>query len=113
MVLKSVNLGVAFLLELGMLAAFAYWGFQTGSNLPVKLVLGIGVSMLVVLIWGRFMAPRSETRLTGAPYLLLKLILFGAAAIALAVAGQTTLAVVFAVVAVINQILLLVWKQES
>ncbi len=55
------------------------------------------------------MAPRSATRLTGARYLLLKLVLFGAAAIGLAVAGQPTLAVVFAVAAMVNQVLLVVW----
>jgi hypothetical protein len=113
MALKAINLGVAFLLELGMLAAFAYWGFTTGTNLPVRLVLGIGVPLLAILIWGRFMAPQSKARLTGSSYLMLKIILFGAAAIALAVAGQTTLALIFVVVSVINQILLLVWKPET
>jgi hypothetical protein len=112
-VLKNINLAIAFLLELCMLGALVYWGFQMGGSVPVKLVLGIGVPLVVAVIWGRFMAPRSETRLRGTSYLLLKLILFGAAAIALALAGQVTLAVVFAVVSVINQIGLTVWKQEA
>ncbi len=113
MALKNINLGVAFLLELAMLAAFAYWGLQTDASLPVRIVLGIGAPLLAALIWSRFMAPRSTTRLTGALYYLLKLILFGLAVIALAAAGQSTVAVVFAVVAVINQFLLMVWKQET
>jgi Protein of unknown function (DUF2568) len=113
MVLKPINLGIAFLLELCMLAALAYWGFQTGSSLFLKIVLGIGAPVLAVVIWARFMAPKSQTRLTGSSYLVLKLILFGAAAMALAAAGQTTLAIIFAVVAVINQILLMVWQQET
>lgn len=96
-----------------MLAALAYWGWQTGDTLPVKLVLGIGAPVLAAILWARFMAPRSTTRLTGAAYLLLKFILFGAAALGLALAGQTTLAVVFAVVAVINQVLLMGWKDET
>jgi hypothetical protein len=113
MALKTINLGVAFLLELAMLAAFAYWGLQTDASLPLRVVLGIGVPLLAALIWARFMAPKSARRLTGTRYLLLKFILFGLAAIALAVAGQSTLAVVFVVVAVINQLLLVVWKQET
>ena len=113
MALKAINLGITFLLELGMLAAFAYWGFTTGSTLPVQLLLGIGVPLLAILIWGRFMAPKSSTRLTGMAYLVLKSILFGAAALGLVAVGQTTLAVIFVVVSVINQILLLVWKQET
>jgi hypothetical protein len=111
MTLQAVNLAVTFLLELCMLAALASWGFQTGSNLVLKIVLGIGTPLLAILIWGRFMAPRSETRLTGSSYLLLKFILFGAAAIALVLTGQTALAIIFAVVAMINQVLLIVWKQ--
>ena len=111
--LKSINLGIAFLLELAMLGALAYWGFQTGGSLVVQLLLGIGAPLLAILIWGRFMAPRSETRLTGLPYIAVKSILFGLAAIALASAGQVTWAIVFAVVAVVNQVLLIASKQET
>ena len=113
MTVKVVNLGIAFLLELCALAALAYWGFQTSDNLALKIVLGIGSPLLIAVIWGRFMAPTSKTRLTGSRYLLVKLIIFGIAAIALAVAGQVTLAIIFAVVSVINEILLIVWKQDA
>lgn len=112
MILKSINLAVAFLLELCMLAALAYWGFQAESTL-LKIVLGIGAPALAIVIWGLFMAPRSPRRLTGWAYLILKSVLFGIAAIVLAAAGQAALAVVFVAVAVINQILLLVWQQET
>jgi hypothetical protein len=111
--LQAINLGIAFLLELCMLGALAYWGFQGTDSVPLKLLLGIGVPIVVIVIWARFMAPNSSTRLTGTAYLLLKLVLFGAAAIALAMAGQATLAIIFAVVAVVNQVLLMVWKQET
>ena len=111
--LKAVNLGIAFLLELCVLAALAYWGFQTADSLLLKIVLGIGAPLLVAVIWGRFMAPTSKGRLTGLRYLLAKLVIFGVAAIALAVAGQVTLAIIFAIVSVINQILLIVWKQDA
>lgn len=113
MVLQSINLGVAFLLELCMLGALAYWGFRASDNGLVKIVLGLGTPLLAIVIWARFMAPQSKTRLTGWSYLLLKFVLFGAAALGLVAAGQLTLAIIFAVVAVINQILLVVWKQET
>ena len=110
MALKTINLGVAFLLELAMLAALAYWGLQTEASLLLRIVLGVGAPLIAALIWARFMAPKSKTRLTGTAYLALKFVLFGAAAVALAAAGQSTLAVVFVVVAVINQVLLMVWQ---
>jgi hypothetical protein len=111
--LKSINLGVAFVLELCLLVAFAYLGFQLGATPLVKVVLAIGAAVLVALIWGRYMAPKSETRLTGAAYLALKFVLFGLAALGLAIFGQGTLAIIFAVVSLINQVLLLVWQQET
>ncbi len=109
--LKSVNLALAFLLELCLLAALAYWGAQTGVGLLMQLVLGIGVPLLAAVIWGVFLAPRSSRRVTGVLYIVLKLILFGIAVLALAVTGQPTLAISFAVVVVINVALGYVWKQ--
>jgi Protein of unknown function (DUF2568) len=110
-ILKPINLALAFLLELALLAAFAYWGFQTGSSTLVKILLGIGLPLLVALIWGIFMAPNSTRHLQGGAYLALKALLFGLGVAALMAAGRTTLGVLFAVVVVINTILLFIWGQ--
>ncbi len=113
MALKLVNLGITFLLELCMLAALAFAGLQVNGSLYLKIGLAIGAPLLAAVIWGRFMAPTAARRLTGTSYLLLKLILFAVAAIALAFAGQPTLAVIFAIVSVINQVLLIAWHQDT
>lgn len=105
--LKGLNLALTFFLELAMLIALGYWGFTQSG-----LILGIGAPLLAAVIWGLWMAPKSTRRLTGVRYLLLKFILFGAAAQALVAAGQPVWAVVFAVVALLNQILLIVWDQR-
>jgi hypothetical protein len=109
-VLKSLNLSLAFFLELAMLAAFAYWGFHTGQSTIVKIGLGIGIPLLVAVIWGLFMAPNSSRRLQGAAYLALKLLLFGLAVAALITTSNDTLGIVLGVVVVINTILLYVWQ---
>jgi hypothetical protein len=111
--LKNVNLGIAFLLELCMLAALAYWGYHTGGNLPLKIALGIGAPLLAAVIWSRFMAPMAQTRLNGLSYLVVKAVIFGIAILALAIAGQVTLAIIFAAISVTNQILLMAWHQET
>jgi len=111
--IKGVNLGIAFLLELCALAALAYWGFQTGSSTVLKLILGFAAPVLTAVIWGRFMAPTSKTRLRGMSYLLVKILIFGIAAIALAAAGQVTLAILFAAISIVNQVLLIVWRQDA
>ncbi len=113
MQLKAINLAIAFLLELCALAALAYWGFQVGDGLLLKVVLGIGAPLLMAVIWGRFMAPTSKNRLSGAAYLLVKAVIYGIAAIALATAGQLVLAIIFILASVVNQILLIVWQQET
>ena len=59
--LKSANMALSFLLELCMLAALAYWGFQHEA-LILKIILGVGVPLAVVVIWGVFLAPRSARR---------------------------------------------------
>jgi hypothetical protein len=110
--LKSVNLGLSFLLELCALAALAYWGFQVSSGPIMAVVLGIGAPLLMALVWGRFAAPASRTRLPIPALLVLKLVIFALAAAALAVAGQPVPAAVFAVVVVINLALAQLWDQQ-
>jgi Zn-dependent protease len=109
--LKGANLALAFFLELGMLAAFFFWGIQTGTETLVKIILGVGAPLLVAVVWGLFLAPKSSRRLKGLTLHAVELAIFGLAALALAAAGQPTLAAVFAAVAVMNQVLLVVWKQ--
>lgn len=111
MILKSANLALAFLLELALLAVFAYWGFQAGNSTLAKILLGIGLPLLAALIWGIFMAPNSARRLQGGAYLALKALLFGLAVVALVAVGRTTLGVTFAGVVVINTIFLFIWGQ--
>lgn len=111
MALKSANLALAFLLELGILAALGYWGFRTSDGLAMQIVLGLGAPLLAAVVWGLWLAPRAQRRLPNLPRLVLKLVIFGVAALALAAAGQPDLAGAFAVVAVINTVLLHVWQQ--
>ncbi|HLO32795.1 MAG TPA: YrdB family protein, partial [Anaerolineales bacterium] len=64
-ILKSLNLLVRFLLELCMLAALGYWGFKTQSGWVMKIIIGIGLPILIAVIWGLFLAPRATYPLQG------------------------------------------------
>ncbi|HEX8731910.1 MAG TPA: YrdB family protein [Ktedonobacterales bacterium] len=108
--LKWANLGLAFALELCMLAAFAYWGARTGNGALAKVALGVGAPLVAVIVWGLFMAPRATFPLSMPIHTALFLVIFGAAALALARAGQPTLAVAFAVVSLLNYIVATVWR---
>lgn len=109
--LKSLNLGVRFLLELCLFAAVGYWGFETGSGWFMKFLLGIGVPLLVAVIWGTFVAPKATYHLHGFMLLTLEAILFGAGIVALFAMKNYSLAWGFAVIVVVNRILIFVWGQ--
>lgn len=110
-ILKALNLLVRFLLELCMLAAVGYWGFQAGSGWGLKIILGIGLPVLLIVIWSLFVAPKAVYPLRGVPHIVLSLILLGSGAVALFASGRATLAWIYAIVLIANQGLLIVWKQ--
>lgn len=109
--LKTANLAFAFVLELCLLAAFGYWGWQTGDTLFAQIALGIGAPLLVAIVWGIFAAPASRRRLKQPWLTLLKILLFGAGGFALFVVGQTMLAVLFILLFGVNLLLAFVWRQ--
>ncbi len=110
-ILKAINMGLSFFLELGMLAALGFWGFKTGQGRVLGILLGLGAPLLAAVVWGVFAAPKSSTRLHGAALAGLEIVLLGAGAAALAAAGQTRLAWVYALLLVVNRVLWVVWKQ--
>ena len=94
-----------------MLAAVGYWGFKTHSSWALKILFGIGLPVLIAVIWGRFMAPNSTHRLHGIAFTISDLILLGSGAVALYASGQNTLAWIYAVLLIISESLRLLWKQ--
>ena len=110
-ILKSINAGLAFLLELAMLAAFGYWGFQGDKSIWLKWGLGIGIPLFVAIVWGLLLAPRAIRRLNSQWGTLLSLGLFCAAAFALYLTNHPALAIPLAGIAVVNRIILLAWRQ--
>ncbi|MBG0828964.1 YrdB family protein [Planomonospora sp. ID67723] len=109
---KNANLLLMFLLELGVLASVGYWGFTTGQNWPVKLLLGLGGVALFVAVWAVFgAADDARIPLTGLARVALELLWFGGGAAALALAGRLTPAIAFAAVYTVNAVLRLVWNQ--
>jgi hypothetical protein len=110
-VLKNINLALAFLLELCMLAALGYWGFTLDQGLAVRVGAGLGVPILVAVVWGVLLAPRASNRLQEPLHLIVELIIFGLAIAALYAAGRPQLALAFGLVYTLNVILRYVWGQ--
>ena len=109
--IKSANLVLRFLLELCALVALAYWGFQIGRGLTVKIGLGIGAPLLAAVVWGTLIAPNAAVHLPGLIPFVLGLVILGLAAVALAATGHPFLAVIFGAIVLINAALMLLWGQ--
>jgi hypothetical protein len=93
------------------LAAVGYWGFKTGTGWFVKIFLGIGIPLLIAVIWSIFGAPKANMQLQGFMLLMLEIIVFGSGAAALFATRNYSLAWGFAVIVIINRILMFVWGQ--
>ena len=111
MILKNANTALAFFLELGVLIALGYWGYQTGQGTIARIGLGIGAPAVAIVVWALFGAPKSTWQLQGPWFLMLRVVFFGSAAVALFTAGQRVLGIAFALVFVVNLALIYAWKQ--
>jgi len=109
--LQALNLALAFALELAMLAAFAYFGFQATDHVLARWVLAVALPVMVAGLWGAVLAPKAAHRLPMMPGILLSLGLFLLAALALYRSAQPGLAVVMAVAALLHAALAVLWRQ--
>jgi Protein of unknown function (DUF2568) len=108
--LRAANLALKFLLELGALAAFAYWGSRTGPT-AVNILLGVGAPLAMAVVWGTWAAPRAARRLERAPRVILELSVFALAALALIAADAPLVAAAFGAAVVLNAALLTAFDQ--
>ncbi|MET8287371.1 YrdB family protein [Streptomyces sp. NPDC051643] len=110
-VIKAVNLGVLFLLELAVLVAAGYWGFSGDAAAPVTWLLGIGAPAVLIVLWALFGSPKSRHKTRGAVRVGFELLWFGAGVAASALAGATGWAVALGAVCVVSKALAVVWHQ--
>jgi hypothetical protein len=110
--LKTINLALAFGLELALLGAMWVWAFAVLPGGIWQFGVAIGLSAVVIVLWGIWAAPRSTRRL-GMPWLyVFKIAIFAVGVAALIMARQPVWGGVFAVLAALNLGLALAWGQE-
>ena len=111
--MAALNLVLRFLLELGGLVSLAYLGWRSGGALPIRLVLAIGLPLGLVVAWGLVVAPGAHNPIPQTARTMVGTALLLAAAVVLAAAGQPQLAVIFAMLVVVNQVLLYVLRDTE
>ncbi len=100
--LVLVNVAARFVLELGGLACVAWWGATASDSVIVRVLLAVGGVAVFAVIWGRFLAPTASSGLDRRQKNIVGTLVLLVAAGTLAAAGQATLALVYAVLVVVN-----------
>jgi len=95
---------VAFLAELAALAAFAVWGWSVEGSTGWRLLLAVAAPAAAAVVWGVFAAPRARVQVP-ALALLVKVLVFGAAVLALLAMDHPWLAIVLAAAALLSSLL--------
>lgn len=109
---KIINLSIRFILELIILFSLADWGFHFDHGVALKLVLGIGVPLLIAIIWGKIISPKATIKLSLTWTLFIELIIFSLAALCLIDLGFKKFAVIFILIEVVNRFLIIRWRLQ-
>jgi hypothetical protein len=84
---------VRFACEIAAVAALVWWGWP---------FLGILLGIAVIAVWGAWVAPKARRRSPDPWRLAIELAIFALATLAFVEVGQTAVAIVFAVAAVVT-----------
>ncbi len=98
---------VRFMLELALIAVFAWWAWHVGGSFLVSLVFAIIAVVAAGVVWGMFGAPRSRFKTPQWGRSLLIYIYAVLAALCLADLGHVVAGIVLVVLIVINDLLLI------
>lgn len=101
----AANEVLAFVLELVAVGCLCWWGFATGDTGVGSVLLGLGTPAAAVTAWGLFAAPRARFRPPLPAVLLVKAVVFGAAAWSLYALAHPQAALLLAVTAALNTVL--------
>ena len=100
--MKALNLAVRFACEVVALVAFVWWGWP---------FVGWLVAIAVAGMWGLAVAPKAKHRLPDPSRLLVELVIFASATVALYSTAGVVVAVVFGALAVVTAGLVRVWPE--
>jgi hypothetical protein len=107
----SVNDGLRFLLEIGVLAALGVWGFTAHAGAS-RWLFGLGAPLLVAVAWTLVVTPNGSLAVGDPWRLLLELVIFGAGIAALAAIGRGRLALTFAILVFVHLVSTFVLDQR-
>lgn len=90
---RASNLALKFGVELAAIASLGYWGASLDGSV-LSAVMMVLAPAAMILLWGRFAAPKASRRLPVPARIALELTLLLGAALALLAAGEAALGAV-------------------
>lgn len=103
---------VRITVELGAIALVTAWGLQAASG-PARWLLAVACAVVLLVLWGRYVAPKSPTRLDDPARLAVEILLFVAVAFATAAVVSPAVGVGFGVLAVVDALAIRVTEPRS
>src|SRR3954468_13568933 len=99
---NGVNLSIRFfVVELGALAAAAYWGWEATPG-PGRWYLAVLAPAVVIVIWALFVSPKARIQVSKQAALAIELVLLGLVAVGLGVTGPVWLGIAYGAVALVS-----------
>jgi hypothetical protein len=106
--MEAANVALRFVLELIGVGFAGYWGYQQANGAQLRLIFAVVSAVVVVAIWGAFIAPTAASPLTRAQKNVVGTVVLLVTAVGMAVVGQPTVALVFGIAVLLNLALLFV-----
>ena len=100
--MAAASLVLRFLLELALILIVAIWAAPLGGHGLVRLVVALAAPLIIVLVWGRWVAPKASARLNDPERFLLEVVLFVIGGVAAGSNWGVVWGVLFTVVAIAN-----------
>ena len=111
--MRKVNLALRFILEMLVLVAMFLFGMSLSDSLPLQLFVGVGLLLLVMGVWGLFVAPKASRRLPDPNRLAVELVIWFAGVLAFGFAVSWILAILFGLAVLISLGLMFHWGQRD
>lgn len=105
--IRDLALALRFLLELAAIVAVTWWGFTLGAPIAVQIIVGLAAPVGVIILWGAVVSPRPRWMVPGWARQLAEALVWLAALGALLTLGATGFAGLFAVLVVLDRVVLL------
>jgi hypothetical protein len=106
----SLNALVAFLSELAMLGAYAWWALSLKVALPLRVLIAVVIVAIVVVLWGMFFAPKASVVLAQPWNALGEYTLFSLAGVALFFVAGWQVTLIYIICALASETIGLIWK---